>query len=237
VLSGIIFNLRRMAWVQIALALMVLYFIMPMTPVKRRLRRTLLYLSPLIVGYIAIGWSSTAGVFGPVHSIRTALEPGTDPSALTREIENYDLIVTLTQHPFLGNGYGIRYLNVIPLPPMPHPMEPYMPHNSYLGLWAFAGYIGFTCMQLLWVAGVYCGVRAYRMAQTPEERSAAVMSFAAVLIYMIQCWGDIGLGSWAGVFLMAPSLAMGGKLAVSTGAWPIGNAASQAGAALPTPVR
>src|SRR6185369_12380961 len=99
VLSGIIFNLRRMAWVQIALALMVLYFIMPMTPVKRRLRRTLLYLSPLIVGYIAIGWSSTAGVFGPVHSIRTALEPGTDPSALTREIENYDLIVTLTQHP------------------------------------------------------------------------------------------------------------------------------------------
>jgi hypothetical protein len=218
---GIVSNLRRMAWVQIALALIVLYFIMPMTPLKKRIRKTLIMMSPLIVAYIAVGWNSNASIFGPVKSIRAAVQPTTDPSAMTREIEYYDLIYTFAQHPFIGNGYGNRYFQLIPLPPMPHPMEPYMPHNSFLGLWAFAGYPGFTAMCLLWVGGVYCGVRAYRFAKEPEDRTAAVMTFAAVLIYLIQCWGDLGLGSWAGVFLMAPSLAIAGKLAVATGAWPV----------------
>ncbi len=221
IFSGVVYNLRRMAWVQIALALTVLYFVMPTTPVKKRIRKTMLYLSPLIAAYVAVGWNSNAGIFGPVHSIRAAVQPATDPSAMTREIENYDLIYTLAQHPFVGYGYGNRYFQIIPLPPMPHPMEPYMPHNSFLGLWCFAGYPGFTAMCLLWVGGVYCGIRAYRFAKDPEDRTAAVMTFAAVLIYLIQCWGDLGLGSWAGVFLVAPSLAIAGKLAVATGAWPL----------------
>jgi len=167
IFSGVVYNLRRMAWVQIALALIVLYFVMPMTPVKKRIRKTLIYLSPLIAAYIVVGWNSNASVFGPVKSIRAAVQPTTDPSAMTREIENYDLIYTFSQHPFLSNGYGNRYIPLIPLPPMPHPMEPYMPHNSFLVLWAFAGYPGFTAMCLLFVGGVYCGVRAYRFAKDP----------------------------------------------------------------------
>jgi hypothetical protein len=45
------------------------------------------------------------------------------------------------------------------------------------------------------------------------------VSFGAVLIYILQSWGDMGLGSWIGVFTVAPALAMAGKLAVESGGW------------------
>jgi hypothetical protein len=74
-------------------------------------------------------------------------------------------------------------------------------------------------MTLLWVAGVYFGMRAYHAAKKPFDKTTALMCFGAVLIYVIQCFGDVGLGSWTGVFIVAPALAMSGKLAVALGAW------------------
>jgi hypothetical protein len=41
-----------------------------------------------------------------------------------------------------------------------------------------------------------------------------------VIIYMVQAYGDMGVVSWVGVFIVAPSVVLAGKLAVATGAWP-----------------
>jgi hypothetical protein len=219
--AGMAFNNRRMVWVQTGLVFVVLYFATPMTAAKRRLRRNLLYMSPVIALYIAVGWTSTAAPFKPVQSIRQAFEPATDVSAMTREIENYDLIQTFRQQPVFGTGLGHGYIPFINLPPMPYPLEPYCPHNSFLGVWVYYGYFGYTAITLLWVAGVYFGMRSYYSTKDPIERTAALMSFANVLIYFIQCWGDIGLGSWTAVFTVSPAIAVAGKLAVASGAWPV----------------
>jgi hypothetical protein len=74
-------------------------------------------------------------------------------------------------------------------------------------------------LTLLWCVGVYFAMRAYQNATVPEHRAGALMCFASVLVYMIQCWGDIGLATLTGIFTVAPSLAMAGKLAVATGQW------------------
>jgi hypothetical protein len=216
---GIVSNNRRMAWVQIAIVFVTVYLATPMTPWKRKLNIAFLALTPLIVVYLVAGWNSTSPFFAGAHTVRSIVDPTTDASAQCREIENYDLITTIRAYPVIGSGYGIGYIPAVGLPPLGYDLEPYVPHNSILGSWAYCGYFGYTALTLLWGAGVYFGLRAYHASSRPVDRAAALMSFGAVIVYMVQCWGDMGLGSWTGVFTVAPALAVSGKLAVATGAW------------------
>jgi hypothetical protein len=169
-----------------------------------------------------------------VQTVRSVVDPASDASAMTREIENYDIIFTLKQYPVLGSGYGIPYWEVIPLPPLGYALERYAPHNSILGLWAYAGFFGYTAMTLLWAAGVYFGMRAYHVAKDPAFKAAALVSFGSVLIYLVQCFGDMGLGSWTGVFTVAPSVALAGKLCVAAGGWPAKAQAARQGVRAPS---
>jgi hypothetical protein len=41
-----------------------------------------------------------------------------------------------------------------------------------------------------------------------------------VIAYVNQVYGDIGVTQWLGPLLLAPSMAVAGKLAVLSGAWP-----------------
>jgi hypothetical protein len=98
-------------------------------------------------------------------------------------------------------------------------MYRYIGHNSVLWLFAVAGLLGFVAVWMFLAVGVYFATRAFRFARTPPERAAAEVSAAVIMAYVIQAWGDMGLQSWVGVFVLAGALAIAGKLAVSTGAW------------------
>jgi len=217
--SGMLANNRRLVWVQIIIVLVTLYFVTGMTPVKKMIRRVLRLASPVLIGYIAVGWGSNAGVFKPVRIIRSAIDSKADASTAWRDIENFDLLYTYRQFPIFGTGYGHGFWEIMPLPAVDYQLERFVPHNSILGLWTYCGFVGFTAITLLWGSGVYFGIRAYHAATSPRDKSAALVCFGGLLIHYLQCYGDMGLGSWTGVFMVAPSLAMAGKLAVTTGAW------------------
>jgi O-antigen ligase len=216
---GMIFNGRRMVWVQIGMVFLTLFMVTPTSRMKRKIKRYVLVFTPVFALYLVVGWNQKGGIFKPAQTVRSVVDPQTDQSSLTREIEDYDLIYTVKQYPLVGAGYGNGYWEMISLPPMGYPLERFCPHNSLLGMWAICGYVGFTAMTLLWVTCVYFGMRSYHLSTRGTERAAALMSFGVVLIYEIQCWGDMGLGSWTGVFLMGPAITVAGKLAVATGAW------------------
>jgi len=208
--GGIVANNRRMAWVEVGAVCLVVYMVARDNAVKRRIRRTLTFLSPAIVGYLVVGWDSTASAFKPVQMVRSVVDPQTDGSTLWREIENYDIITTLQMHPFFGTGFGNGYIEFFPLPQIPYALEHYAPHNSILGMWCYAGIVGYFAMTSLWVGGIYFGMRAYH---------AALVSFGSIVIYMAQCWGDMGLGTSVGVYMVAPCIAIAGKLLVVSGDW------------------
>ncbi len=219
--SGMMANNRRLVWVQLIMVFVTLYFLTGMNAVKRRIQRFVRILAPIVAVYVAVGWNSSGtGPFKPVKIIRSAVDSNTDGSTQWRDIENFDLLYTIRQFPFFGTGYGHGFWEMIPLPAVDYQLERFIPHNSVLGLWTYCGFVGFTAITLLWVAGVYFGIRAYHAATAPEDKTAALVCFAGLLIHYLQCYGDMGLGSWSAVFMVAPSLAMAGKLAVSTGAWP-----------------
>ena len=72
---------------------------------------------------------------------------------------------------------------------------------------------------MLWAGGVYFAMRSYHGAKNGTDRAAALVSYAAVLVWLMLAWGDLGLGVWVAVFTAAPAMAVASKLAVATGEW------------------
>ncbi len=216
---GMISNHRRMVWVQVGLVPIALYLVTPTNALKRKIQRIAAYLSPIALIYVAVGWNSGNSMFKPVRILRTVVDSKSDNSTLWREIENFDLIYTIKGNLLFGTGYGHPWEMVIPLPAVEYSLEPYLPHNSILGMLSYSGYFGYAAMTLLWVAGAFFAMRGYYAATKPIDRAAAISCFGLVPIYLIQCWGDLGLGAPNAVYLLAPALALSGKLAVATGAW------------------
>lgn len=218
--AGTVANNRRLAWVQVALVFLTVHFISRESPIKRKLRRTLFVSTPLVAVYMALGWNSAFGaLYKPVRMVRSIVDAQTDASSLWRELENVNIIATFRMNPLFGTGYGHPYEEIVVLPAVSYSLEKYTPHNSLLGLWCYCGYLGYAALTMLWMAGVYFAMRAYYKGTEPAHRAAALVSFGAVLLYLVQSWGDLGLGTWTGVFMMGAALAVAGKLVVATGQW------------------
>lgn len=221
-LVGMAANRRRIVWVEVGATLLMMYLMSPPTPLKRRVQKVLLLLAPLIPLYLGIGWNSGSSIFKPVQIVKTIADSKADRSTETRDVENYNLISTLKDHPIAGTGFGHEYVELVKGDDISKYFAQYrfIPHNSVLGLWAFTGVLGFTGLWSILAVGVFFAARAYRATGVPARRAAALWVVSFVLVYVIQAYGDMGIISWTGVFLLAPALAQAGKLAVATGAWP-----------------
>ncbi len=219
-IAGTLANNRRLAWVQVGLVFLTVYFVTRETPLKRKIRRSLFVLAPVFALYVIAGWNSQYGkAFKVVRMIRSVVDAKTDASTEWRELENVNIIATFREHQLLGTGFGHPYKEVVVLPSVDYSLEKYIPHNSLLAVWCYTGFVGYAGLTLLWMAGVYFAMRAYYNATTAPLRVAALVSFGAVLVYLLQSWGDLGLASWTGVFMMGCALAMAGKLATASGQW------------------
>jgi O-antigen ligase len=218
--AAIIVNNRRLAWVELEATVLMFGIVSRRTRLKRLATQGLLILLPLVLAYVAAGWNSKSDFFAPVHSFRTATD-AEDASTLWRDIENYNLLLTLRQNPFLGSGFGHPYVEAIKAPDISSAYKEYrfMPHNSLLGLWGSAGVFGFSGLWAALVVGIFLAARSYRCARSPDERVAAFTALAILVIYEIHCWGDVGFSEKRSIFLVGAALAVAGQLAVSTGGW------------------
>jgi hypothetical protein len=216
---GMVANNRRLVWVQVILVLITVYLISKDNPVKRFIRKALKLGSPAILLYIMVGWNANGSIFKPVRTIRSVVDAKSDGSSYWRELENFNLVVQMREGQILGTGYGHPYREFVTMPEVDYTLEHFVPHNSILGLWAFCGLVGYAGLTMLWAGGVYFAMRAYQAAKNGTDRAAALVSFGAVLVWLMMCFGDLGLNLWAGVFTVAPAFAIAGKLAVTTGEW------------------
>lgn len=222
VLWGILANTRRLAWVELAFVLGAFYLISPARRWKVYLTRAALIAVPIAIVYVSAGWNSNSRIFGPVQLLRSVSDTKKDRSAWDREVEDYNLAVSTSERPLLGRGFGTEYSEYIKGDDISRffPMFRTQPHNMVLGLLLFAGALPFFAIWLVYPATAFLAARAYRLASTPEQRAAALSCIGCVLVVCVQCFGDMGLYSTQSKLVTALALAVAGKLAVETGAWP-----------------
>ena len=213
-------NNRRLVWVELLAGILVFSFAGPLTGLKRKTVRALLVCAPLLLLYFVVGWQSSSRLFGPVQAIRSVGD-ASDPSTRWRDFENYDLAVTVRANPLLGTGLGHPYDEVIRLPDISTAYELYrhVPHNGVLAAFAYTGAIGFVGIWLIIPLGIFFAARSYRLSGTPRDRAAMLAAIGIFVVYLIHCYGDMGLGTWTSLFTVGPALALVAKQAVATGAW------------------
>jgi O-Antigen ligase len=219
---GIVLNNRRLAYVSLGANLVLLYVALPRSNLKRGLTRAGLIAMPLLILYTAIGWGSSSRLFAPVHMLSTVVVSREDASTGTRDIENYNLIQTLKVHPLQGWGFGHPYLELSKAYDISSvfALYRYIGHNSVLWLWSVGGLLGFAALWMPMVLAVFFSARCLNFARSNFLRAAALVALTVPITCMLQAYGDMGLESWNGIFLMAVTLATMTRLAVHLGAWP-----------------
>jgi hypothetical protein len=220
--GAMIANHRRIVWVELIAGLATVAFLAPATPALRRLARVAVLASPLAVVYGVAGWGSTSSLFSPVETLRSVVDAQSDASTAWRDWENYNLFFTLRDAPFFGIGYGHGYYEKVKLPDISqaYALYRFIPHNGILGLWAYGGFVGFAALWTMLVVGIFFAVRSAAHGAARVERATASTSAAFIVVYLVHCYGDMGLGTWTSVFTVAPALAIVSQLAVATRAWP-----------------
>jgi O-Antigen ligase len=220
VLLGIVLNNRRLAFVGLGVSLFIVY-VMLRGPVKRWITKVAVYLLPLFILYVVVGQASSSRIFKPAKLLTSVIRQD-DRSSSTRDVENYNLLVTLKQAKVLGSGWGHEYIEEVRGDDISaaFPQYKFMAHNSVLWLWTIGGLVGFSLLWMPVALGIFLARRAYIFARTPGDRAAAAIALSMVITYLIQAWGDLGTQHLNSTLVLAISLATSAKLAVSTGAMP-----------------
>jgi O-Antigen ligase len=222
-------NGRRLAWVGLVGALATVFALMRTGPYRRRLQRWALIGAPILALYLAIGWSMPTGIFKPLASLQSVSDVN-NPSTQSRLLEDIGLIITLQGHPFVGTGFGQKYIEVSDVfapSKVAFPQYRYVPHNSVLGLAAFTGALGFIGIWMVFPVTVFLNARTYAFARTPLEQTIAMVGVCEVIVHINQLWGDIGLNAPQGMIIVSGSIAAASRMSVFTGAWPASRADRQ----------
>ena len=205
-------NGRRIVWVGVAGALA---YVLATSDrqLKRKLATTVLALSPLIAIYFAIGMKSNARIFYPAKMVNSVLFQD-DRSSQTRDVENYNLFVTYIQNPILGPGAGHEYIEYVVGDDISKifPQYRYIPHNSYLGLWAFGGGPVASLYSFTWIAAVYCATASLKRSKAPLVRASAQWAVAGIIAYLVQTFGDVGFQDWVPTIIVGVCCGVAGGL-------------------------
>lgn len=222
ILLGCVENDRRLVWVMIAMSCLVAYLIRPLSGWQRVVTRVLLVLVPLLLVYVAIGWNTSNKLFAPVQTLRSVSDTSHDTSALWREIETWNIAVTMREHAFLGMGLGGEYTEVMYNDDISsiYPEYREWPHNTVLALFMMMGLFGFTAHWVMLPAALFLAIRSYRMATGLNERMVAQGCVAGVVCCLVMAWGDTGAHYSQHRIVAGLVPALAAHLAVATGAWP-----------------
>lgn len=232
ILVGIQVNNRRLAWASLAAGLAILYALLPTkSKATRRLNRTLLALSPVIILYVAIGWGRPETIFKPLQSFASMGAGQEDKSTKARDNENTSLVTMISERPLLGTGLGHPWVELdatYTVPVSVFPMYHYSPHNSIFALLAFCGGLGFAGLWMVIPVASYMNALTYRRARDPTVRSAAMVGLVEVVTYLNQAYGDMGAMGPTHIgpaTILGAGVAAAARLSVGSGAWPSPGAA------------
>ena len=213
-------NARRTAWVQLAAGLVVFLLVARGARWRRPAGRLALAAVPALLLYGAAGWSSGSAAFRPVALVRSIVDSRVDRSTWDRQVENWNLAMSMRERPLAGRGFGREWTEYFAGDEITGIFTRYrtQPHNQVLGILLFGGALAFVAIWAPFALLVLLAARAYPRARTPEDRAAALCVAGAALVLAVQCFSDLGPFWPQYAVIAALALAVGGKLSTATGA-------------------
>jgi len=224
VFYAMVLNDRRIAWVELALAVPAIYVLMGPSPLRSRINRWLVLAAPLLIVYAAVGWGREGALFAPLQAFSSA-GSNYDPSSLTRQEEIRNLLYTLTTigNPLFGTGWGVPYIR------LEHywsnyaadwTLVLYTPHNSLLGLAVFSGLVGLIGIWGVIPMAAFLAARGYRRSTELIPRGGAMVAVGCLAAYTVHTYGDVGLSSFMCNIIFGAALGTAGKIAAWSEALP-----------------
>jgi O-Antigen ligase len=191
---GLYTNQRRIAFVGLAFALMLMYLDAPLVR-RSQINRFLSKYIPVFVIYLAVAFTGVSQnvIFRPALSLRSVVIQK-DRSSETRDIENYNLWATYRPNPVLGLGFGHKYTELVAADYIGDvfPQYRYLPHNSFLGLFAFGGFVGALGFYSIFPTSLYLALRAAKRQVSPERWTYAMIGAGGIAATLVQGFGDVG---------------------------------------------
>jgi hypothetical protein len=221
-LYAIALNNRRLAWIELIMAFVGMYLLLPRGGLRRRVNRAMLAAAPLVLLYVAVGWGRQGALFEPVRALSTS-GSNEDSSSLARleEIRNLMYTLTVAGNPLFGTGWGVPYQQVTGVYTYFGPgwwQYPYMPHNSLLGVAVFGGLVGIFGIWVVVPVAAFLATRGYRGTTEAADRAAAMTAVCILPAYGIQCYGDIGFQSFTCGLVLGAAIAVAGKVSARAAA-------------------
>jgi O-antigen ligase len=210
---AIVMNNRRLAFVGVGAGVITTFAVLHSSPFKRTVIRSLILFAPLFALYVKVGGNSGSAIFAPAALIHSVMS-GEDRSSITRDIENYNLIITLRENKIIGPGFGSEYIEAVKADDISGGFSLYkfIAHNSVLWLWSLGGLVGFTLLWMVYPIQAYFSARGYRLGRTHVERAAGLATLAGTTTTLAQNWGDMGFSSYTTLTMFAMCYAVGAKL-------------------------
>lgn len=222
ILFAIVLNNRRLAFVSLTMAPVVIYLALEPSKRRRRVSTALALALPLVLGYVLVGSEIDAPspLLKPAKLVMSVLDQK-DTSSLSRDIENENLIYTIRQSPIVPTGFGFDYQFSPNNPPVDlgdvFVNYRLIAHNGVLWIWSWGGPVGFIMLWMIFPVAGTLALRAYRGASSRIERSAALAAFGSVAVCVVQIWGDQGLNGYIVPITFGVAYAVATRLAMRAG--------------------
>ena len=167
-------------------------------------RRTFMkYAIPGVIAvliYTAAFWNVGGRLGRPVQMIKSGFErPSIEEnyadyySNLYREFEAYNLAYTVQNSPVIGTGFGVAYMQPLPLYAIRFPLMDYIPHNEILWVLVKMGGIGFFAFWLFFNSFVAKGVQVLKNLKSPYLKAVTIFIIIAVINQMVVSYFDLQL--------------------------------------------
>lgn len=218
---AMILNRRRLAWLELILALALMYVMLPPGRVRRRVNAFLFVFAGVVALYVVVGWGRQEAIFEPLRAFSTS-GSHEDSSSLARLEEIRNLLYTLSAvgNPLLGTGWGHPYVKVTSVYANFDDswwQYLFLPHNSLLGIAVSGGLVGLLGIWLPVPATAFAATRGYRRSTHQVDRSAAIAALCVLPAYGAHCYGDLGFQSLTCGLILSVAIAVAGRVPVSGG--------------------
>lgn len=223
VLVALIANQRRAGYISLAVGLAVASaFILSDRRVRGRFLAGMGVLVLVLASYTALFWNASGPLALPVYSFRSILTPqDRDVSSnFWRTMENDNIEHTIRESPWLGFGFGRRYVPWINQPALDVSFTywRYITHNAIYWLWIKMGAIGFAVFWYVVGSAMLLGALVFRRLREGWMRALTLAVVALFAMQLVFSYADLGLtsarnlvylGAWMGVLATMDRLTPG----------------------------